>query len=195
MPFPARDAELIQIVDAALADAARRAGAWLVCRPGCSSCCYGAFAISMLDAARLRAGLEALRAVSPERAAVLEERAHAWIASYGAEFPGDPITGRLHESAEALGRFEEFANDVPCPLLEPDGVCALYAARPMTCRAFGPPVRVGAGDALGCCELCFKGANEAEIAACEMYLPHEFEDRLAAEAGPGRTIVAFALVR
>ena len=61
MGLPAGDRELVQIVDAALADAARRAGAWLVCRLGCTQCCYGAFAISELDALRLGAGMAALR--------------------------------------------------------------------------------------------------------------------------------------
>jgi len=31
-PFPRKDAQLVQIVDTALADAARRSGAWLACR-------------------------------------------------------------------------------------------------------------------------------------------------------------------
>jgi hypothetical protein len=65
----------------------------------------------------------------------------------------------------------------------------------MTCRVFGPPVRVGDGDAPGCCELCFAGASEEEIAACEMPVPHDLEAELLDEAGrPGETIVAFALL-
>ena len=54
MSLPAGDRELVQIVDASLADAARRAGPWLVCRLGCTQCCFGAFAISQLDALRPR---------------------------------------------------------------------------------------------------------------------------------------------
>jgi len=60
MDLPARDRELVHIVDAALAEAARRAGEWLVCRLGCTQCCYGAFAINELDALRLRTGMDAL---------------------------------------------------------------------------------------------------------------------------------------
>jgi hypothetical protein len=53
---------------------------------------------------------------------------------------------------------------------------------------------MGEGSALGCCELCFAGAGENEIAACEMPVPHELEERLVAEAGEtGETVVAFAL--
>jgi hypothetical protein len=51
------------------------------------------------------------------------------------------------------------------------------------------------GEALGCCELCFHGATETEIAECEMPIPHELERVLVAETGQSReTIVAFALL-
>jgi hypothetical protein len=51
-------------------------------------------------------------------------------------------------------------------------------------------------DALGCCELCFVGATESEIAACEMPVPYELEAQLVAETGQaGETVVAFALLR
>jgi hypothetical protein len=65
----------------------------------------------------------------------------------------------------------------------------------MTCRVFGPPVRMGQGEALGCCELCFVGASGDEIAACEMAVPHDLEAELLDEVGrQGETIVAFALL-
>jgi Fe-S-cluster containining protein len=197
MGLPAGDSQLVQIVDAALADAARRAGEWLACRPGCTQCCYGAFAINALDALRLRAGLEALRAADPLAAGAVERRARAWIAEYWPDFPGDPATGLLGDSDADQARFEDFANDAPCPALNPaTGLCDVYAWRPMTCRVFGPPVRMGNGDALACCELCFVGAGEAEIAACEMPVPHELESRLVDETGErGETVVAFALLR
>jgi Fe-S-cluster containining protein len=196
MRLPAGDSELVQIVDAALADAARRAGAWLVCRPGCTQCCYGAFAIGPLDALRLRAGMETLRAGQPALAAEVESRARAWIAEYGPDFPGDLQTGLLGESEEDGERFEEFANEAACPALDPaTGRCDLYAWRPMTCRVFGPPVRVGDGSGLAHCELCFAGASTAEVAACEMPVPHELEARLVEGLeAKGETVVAFALL-
>jgi Fe-S-cluster containining protein len=196
MPLPARDSQLVQIMDAALADAARRAGSWLACRIGCTQCCHGAFAINALDAERLRVGIDALRANNPALAAAVERRAQAWLDEHGAAFPGDVKTGILGISAEEQESFEEFANDAACPALDPaTGRCDVYAWRPMTCRVFGPPVRKGEGDALGCCELCFAGAPENEIAACEMPVPHSLEAELLDEIGqPGETIVAFALL-
>jgi Fe-S-cluster containining protein len=196
MGLPDRDAELVQIVDASLADAARRAGVWLVCRPGCTPCCHGAFAINALDALRLQAGMQALRRADAGLAAELAGRAKAWIAKHGPEFPGDVTTGRLGESDEERDKFEEFANDAPCPALDPvSGRCDVYAWRPMTCRIFGPPVRMK-GSALGHCELCFHGASQAEVVACAMEVPHALEAEVLSEVGiEGETVVAFALAR
>jgi Fe-S-cluster containining protein len=192
------DHELIQIVDSALADAARRSGEWLVCRPGCTQCCIGVFSINQLDALRLRQGLAELAAVAPERAARVRERARDAVSRLGADFPGDPVTGILDEGDAAEERFSEFANDEPCPALDPEtGNCELYESRPMTCRTFGPPVRSEGG--LGVCELCFHGASDEEIAACEMIPdPDELEAELLRKLAKktearGETIVAFAL--
>lgn len=199
MRLPARDRELVQIVDASLAEVARQAGEWLACRLGCMQCCYGAFKINSLDALRLSAGMDARRSAEPALAAQIEQRARAWIAAYGPEFPGDAVTGLLSETD--AGRFEEFANDAACPALDPvTGRCDVYAWRPMTCRVFGPPVRMeagaGEGVAMGHCELCFAGASQSEVAACEMAVPHELEAELLEDTGTnGETIVAFALLK
>ncbi|HEY4562240.1 MAG TPA: YkgJ family cysteine cluster protein, partial [Thermoanaerobaculia bacterium] len=62
------DRRLLQVVDGAMAEAARRAGSWLACRPGCTECCHGPFPINRLDARRLREGMERLAETDPERA-------------------------------------------------------------------------------------------------------------------------------
>jgi Fe-S-cluster containining protein len=193
---PQGDFELIQIVDSAFAGSARKAGKWLICRPGCTQCCIGAFAINALDSARLQSGLEELRRSDPARAARVEKRARAYLARVLESFPGDITTGMLREDGDET--FAEFANDEVCPALDPEmGTCDLYAYRPMTCRVFGPPVRNQDGS-LGICELCFHGATNEEIAACEMHPdPDGLEDRLNEELTPvapkGTTIVACAL--
>jgi Fe-S-cluster containining protein len=138
-----------------------------------------------------------LRKDQPRLALEIEHRSQGWIAEHGPDFPGDRATGRLGESDNDRERFDEFANEAACPALDPvTGRCDVYAWRPMTCRIFGPPVRMGDGDALGCCELCFHGASESEIAACEMPVPHDLEGELVTELGDeGETVVAFALLR
>jgi len=196
--LPPQDRALVQIVDSALADAARRSGKWLVCRPGCTQCCFGVFAINQLDAVRLREGLTQLEDCAPERAARVRQRARDAVSRLSKEFPGNPITGLLDEGEEAEERFAEFANDEPCPALDLEtGLCELYESRPMTCRVFGPPVR--SEDGLGVCELCFQGATEEEIAACEMNAdPDNLESTLVEQLEKstgvhGQTIVAFCL--
>ncbi len=185
------DAELIQIVDAAMAEAVRRSGSWLLCRPGCHDCCIGPFPITVLDAQRLRSGLEELRQTDPARARRVSERAQASVERILREFPGDPL--------RAVLELDGAAEDELCPALNPaTGTCDLYAARPITCRIFGPPVRFG-GNSLAVCDLCFRGASEAEVAACEVTIdPGSVEARFLAEletdSGAGtETIVAFAL--
>jgi Fe-S-cluster containining protein len=199
---PAADQQLVQIVDAALVDAARKSGPWLVCRPGCTQCCIGPFPISQLDAARLRQGLQQLEASDPVRAARVRDRADVSVARLSPGFPGNPTTGILAEDEETEALFARFANDEPCPALDPDtGMCDLYAARPMTCRTFGPPVRSGPEGGLGVCELCYHGASDGEIAACEMKPdPDNLEESLLLDVEEktgqrGSTIVAFCLRR
>lgn len=199
MRLPTGDAELVQIMDANLAEAARRAGPHLACHIGCTQCCHGAFAIHALDALRLREGMDSLHAADPRLAEEVERRAHAWIAEHGADFPGDCATGTLGASEEDRVRFEEFANDAACPALDPEtGRCDVYAWRPMTCRVFGPSVRSAdetGEQGLGHCELCFTTATPEEIAASEMPVPHPFEAELLAEIASDReTVVAFALL-
>lgn len=138
--------------------------------------------------------------LAPERAARVRERAREAVSRLAQEFPGDPATGLLDEGELAEKRFAEFANDEPCPALDPEtGNCELYESRPMTCRTFGPPVRSEEG--LGVCELCYHGASDEEIASCEMVPdPDNLESALLQQLGRtpgvhGDTIVAFALAR
>jgi len=183
------DGKLIQIIDSAMAEAARRSGVWLACRPGCTSCCIGPFPISMADAARLRKGLVALDRIDPERSARIRRRAAEYIAGLS-DYPGDAASGVLVRDAEEDARFNALAEDVPCPALNAEGTCDLYEWRPVTCRVFGPAVSWGG--ALGVCELCYAGASDREIAACKIEIDPGIEDEVL--GGDLReTIVAFVL--
>jgi Fe-S-cluster containining protein len=177
------DRELIQIVDASLAEAARKAGAWLKCRIGCTECCMGPFAITPLDAARLQQGMAA---IEPRIAAQIRERARQSVERLRSDYPAETLARVLE--------LDEAGENEPCPALDPKtGACELYAWRPITCRTFGPPVRFG-GEALAVCELCFEGATAGEIAACEVDIdPQGLEERLLERMEGGDTIVAFVL--
>jgi Fe-S-cluster containining protein len=191
--------ELFPILDAALASAAARSGAHLACRPGCHQCCIGVFAITPLDAASLREGLAAAPPDVAERIRVRAGTSRERLLAQG--FPGDPTTGILFTEPHHEAAFEEFANDEPCPVLDPaTGTCDLYASRPVQCRTFGPPVRDDDGH-LTVCELCFTNASPEEVAHAEMDQSwRSLEDQLIIQAEPdpantGPTLIAFALTR
>ncbi len=160
------DQQLVQIVDAALAEAVRRSGSWLECGPGCSQCCLGPLEITELDALRLIRGLATL---DGQHAAVIRSRA----AAYRAE-----------------------AEDAPCPALDLEsGRCDLYEFRPITCRVFGPPVAVG-DSGIGVCELCYGEATNDQIASCAVHADDDGLEAALLEGLPQRmTTVAEALLR
>ena len=188
----ASDRELIQIVDAAMAEAVRLGGAWVVCEAGCAECCRGPFPITQLDARRLREGLAQLERHDPERGARVRRRSRESVARL-ADFPGDMTTGILDEDEDAEERFAALPDEEYCPALDPATLtCDLYEARPITCRVFGPAVRSG-GDVLGVCELNYRGATDEQIAACQVQVdPDGLEDELI-QGERQQTIVAYAL--
>jgi Fe-S-cluster containining protein len=202
--FRTQDHAFVALIDGAFADAAARSGPHLLCRPGCTQCCIGVFAIGPADARRLRQGLSALKQTDPERAARVQERAAESWARLKPAFPGDASAGLLAPDSNGdpldgtEASFEDFANEEPCPALDPaNGTCDLYASRPETCRVFGPPVATGEG--YGVCELCFQTATAPEVANAAIVLPGaELSDALdqaavAAGESSGSTVIAFVL--
>ena len=190
--LPPDDKHLIQLMDAALADATRRSGTWLACRPGCSQCCHGVFAMNMLDAERLREGFRLAEADKQQR---IRERVQQAIQQLSADFPGNATTGILYEDEASQEAFEDFANEAACPVLDPaTGTCDLYTHRPITCRVFGPPVQTEEGG-FGICELCFNGAPTEAVVHGQLFLPApSIEAELDQQTGlQGTTIIAFAL--
>ncbi len=188
------DRRLLEDVSAAMAEAARLSGAWLVCHPGCTQCCLGPFGITRLDELRLRDGLQVLDSTDPAHAAQIRSRARAYIARIAPQYPGDLRTGELLDQDALPG----FMDDEPCPALDlHTGLCGLYEWRPVTCRLFGPVQEVGQG-VYGACELCYSGATEADSARCCVDPDPDGReaailDTLAADGIGGLTTVAFAL--
>ncbi len=198
------DADLIQIATTALSDAYTRAGIgsglrpgqWMACHPGCHQCCIGVFPITTLDAARLN---HALTAADPAVAQRIQNRAAAARTRLTPGFPGDPATGILFTEEHHEEAFEDFANDEPCPVLDPaTGTCDLYAARPIPCRTFGPPMP-NEDEGLAVCELCFVNAPETEVSRCAVDIHFlDIESAAVSEHEAiththGLTLIAFAL--
>jgi Fe-S-cluster containining protein len=161
------DRRLLASVASTMEEAARKSGDWLVCRPGCTQCCMGAFEITALDALRLRNGLAQLAAVDEAKA----ERVRRRVAA--------------HQEEE----------DAACPVLDPStGLCDLYESRPMMCRVFGPATRVDGG--LAACELCYQGASDEQIAACTVEVdPDGLEAEILQRLGDAQSTTVAAALR
>jgi Fe-S-cluster containining protein len=193
------DEELLARLEGGFLRAARRAGRWLLCGPGCGDCCSGPFPITRLDARRLREGWLDLAASRPERAAAIRRRARRAVSALRERYPGDPATGRPGDDARALDRLLEAHAALRCPALDPRSErCELYAARPVACRTYGPPLSFG-GEPVPPCPLCFRGADAATVERCR-YAPDAtgLEEAILARMGvaPGReweTLIAFVL--
>lgn len=108
----------------------------LACRRGCSACCRGLFDITLLDACLLRAGCAQLpTAVQTQVLAKCRPR----LAELQRRWPEltNPylLNGLADDSWTAMPEEDQ----TPCPLLGDDGLCLVYACRPMTCRLHGLP--------------------------------------------------------
>lgn len=159
------DRALLESLDRGFAEVRLRAGDQLACRAGCDSCCHSLFPITLLDVRRLRDGMRRLRESRPALAAAIRARAVAQRTAIADRSPELMRDGRLVDEIEVLdAAFERHAGEA-CPALGADGTCELYAWRPIACRSFGPPLRFDSVDSAPC-ELCFAGADAAEIERC-----------------------------
>lgn len=122
----------------------------LPCRQGCTRCCYGPFAITLLDELELQQGLQKL---SSQTQHDIHTRAQLQVATMEAAFPRLTQSRHLdqwneHDVDDLVTRF----GDLPCPALTADGRCSVYAHRPITCRMMGLPVKTN-GLMQGACEV------------------------------------------
>jgi Fe-S-cluster containining protein len=196
MTVAQNDHELLRVIDDAWQQAVSLSGSMLVCKIGCTECCIGPFPINMLDAWRLREGM---RQLPPDRAERIRLRAGGAWRRMRAAFPGDAGSGIFHEDEDAEERFSSTFAQEPCPALDPrSGTCELYAHRPLSCRTFGPPVRIG-GENLPPCRLCYQGASDHRVNACRIEIdPEMIEDAILSDmeqdgSPPGQTLIAFVL--
>lgn len=164
--------------DELLSSAADRAGRHLVCTPGCTACCIGIFDITALDADRLRRGLRQLLGVDPRAAQALVETARLQWSRLEPHFPGDSAKGVLEDDQRVREALFGSFSELPCALLDASGRCRLYAHRPLSCRSYGMPVRLGEV-VLEPCPLNFTTAGPTEVEASTMVLdPDDLEGAL-----------------
>lgn len=120
------------------------------CRAGCSHCCIGLFPVTRLDADFLQEGLAQLPA---QQRAHIQWRASEQVSALEGANPRLKSSHALEGwSDEDIDRVVSGFDDVACPALGHDGLCALYAYRPLTCRSMGIPTESG-GIVHGACSI------------------------------------------
>lgn len=190
---------LLATLDAWFSRGRERAGPGVVpCERTCSACCHGPFDISPADAELVAQGLAALpaadgaalRARAAEQLARCADRLSSW---------GPPWDVEALDEQAFDGLTQALAQD-PCPALEPDGGCAVYEARPATCRMTGLAMDAGSAGRLDNeCPIQGRFPDYAALAA-EPFELMAFEqqaarhDEAARARGHRTTTVAGALV-
>ena len=132
----------------------RRASATLLsqvpCHSGCSHCCIGLFPITRLDGRLLQEGLARLSTTQREH---IVTRAARQVTALEAAFPRLGSSPSLDAWSDAdIDEAVRAFPDAPCPALADNGLCSLYASRPLTCRSMGIPTRED-GMVHGACEV------------------------------------------
>lgn len=104
----------------------------ITCGKGCADCCQAVFDVSLVEAVNLQAHVQRLApAVREEIAVAAQEARQAWEQIMDAAL--DPAVARIR-----------------CPLLDGQGLCLCYEARPVNCRTYGIPTVIdGKGHVCG----------------------------------------------
>ncbi len=147
-PIFARYEHLRAQVDALFAKVQQSHPDCVTCTEGCSDCCHALFDLSLVEAMVLNKAFNDTFTHSRERSEILEyaaemDRSLARIKRdfHRANRDGTPP----EEIMESAGRIR-----MRCPLLTQENTCALYHARPITCRIYGIPTAImGKGHVCG----------------------------------------------
>ena len=107
----------------------------VLCRRGCSACCFGPFDISPADAELLASAVARL---DPATRSQVELRATEQVTLYAELEP----RWNAPWDIDALGdhRFDRISDalaQLPCPALGDDDTCLVYDDRPANCRMIG----------------------------------------------------------
>ena len=141
------------------------------CEKGCCDCCHALFDLTLVEALFLNSVFNA-RFKGKDRTRVLKRADEA-----------DRQVHRLKRDAFRAVKDGQNAQEillemakvrVRCPLLDDQGLCEMYDARPVTCRIYGVPTAIG-GEA----HTCGKSAFEKGKAYPTVYLDR-IQDRLYA---------------
>ncbi|HDI79085.1 MAG TPA: hypothetical protein ENF54_05540 [Desulfobacteraceae bacterium] len=121
---------------------------YIRCEMGCSDCCHAVFGLFLIEAVYIKRHFDKL---DPQRCKEALLRCNRM----------DIELKRIEKKIERFRNDPEMQNYVMakerirCPLLDENNRCILYPYRPITCRVYGVPVKMG-----GTIRVCHKAKFE-----------------------------------
>jgi Fe-S-cluster containining protein len=110
------------------------------CRSACDDCCYAMFDVSLIEALYINHQF-AKSVTGDARETLLEEANKADRLVHRIKRQAVKAVEAGQPESEVLTKLG--AERVRCPLLSEERQCRLYAHRPITCRLYGIPTRIG----------------------------------------------------
>ncbi len=112
----------------------------VICEVGCSDCCHALFDLSLVEAMYINNAFAKTIPYGRERSDILTHAADLDRKAvrmkrnfYNATKDGQSAEDIMAEAARLR---------LPCPLLNAESQCILYANRPITCRLYGVPLNI-----------------------------------------------------
>jgi Fe-S-cluster containining protein len=153
---------LLESVDSWFHQTQRQFPQAIVCRSGCCGCCRGFFDITLLDAALVSLGFHQL---TLDQKNIIHGKALDRLIDLQTRWPGFTAPYMLNGMPESAWTEMPDDDDTPCPFLGDNGLCLIYAFRPMTCRLHGIPNIDFSGESFSddYCSLNFHGMNPLSL--------------------------------
>lgn len=139
-PFFKEYEALVRQVDAAFEKVQAEYESCVACKIGCSDCCHALFDLSLIESIYIKNKFDE-KFADNNRQALIDRANEADRKVY-------KLKRQAHKEFEAGKQENEILEEMArvkmrCPLLDDDDQCALYEARPITCRLYGVPTVIG----------------------------------------------------
>ena len=139
-PYFEKYKSLVNQVDAVFKQVNEEYQSCVTCKLGCSDCCHALFDLTLIEALYIKSQFDAVFKGEAKqeiltRANQSDRQVHKLKRRAQKEYQeGKAEQAILEEMAE---------HRIRCPLLDDEDQCALYSARPVTCRLYGIPTAIG----------------------------------------------------
>ena len=112
----------------------------VLCKPGCTDCCYAIFDLTLVEAMHLRHQFD-MAFTGEARHAIIEKANKADRQVYKLKKEAYKAAKEGKDEQEIV---TEMAKErIRCPLLNHDDLCSIYPHRPLACRIYGVPLAIG----------------------------------------------------